>query len=90
MATVIERPADRVVERREIVERTDSGAGWAIALMVLVALLVAGFVWARYYRAPAAAPATTGTSVNVSLPAVPNTGTTPNADSGPGNATGPH
>lgn len=81
MATVIERPAERVIERREIIDRSDSSAGWAIALIVLVAVIVAGFVWARY-RAPATVPDTTGASINVSLPSAPSTGDTSGAGTG--------
>jgi hypothetical protein len=66
MAQVIETGGDRVIERRTI-DTVDSGAGWAVALIIVVALAVGAFVWARY-RAPAAAPQSPGASVNVSLP----------------------
>lgn len=44
----------------------DSGAGgWAVAIIILLVVIVGGFVWYRYYRAPAAAPAT---NINVTIP----------------------
>ncbi len=55
----------------------DSGsAGWAVALIILLAVIVGGFVWYRYYRAPAAAPATNN-SINVTIPSPPAGNTTP-------------
>lgn len=49
----------------------DSGAGgWAVAVIILLIVIVGGFVWYRYYRAPAAAPATNN-SINVTVPAAP-------------------
>ena len=55
----------------------DSGAaGWFVALIVLVAVIVGGFVWYRYYKAPAAAP-TTNNSINVTVPAAPADNTAP-------------
>jgi hypothetical protein len=52
-----------------LIERSDNGAGWAVAAVIIIAVLAVGaFVWARYYSAPAAQPATTGSSINVSLP----------------------
>ncbi len=59
---IVERP----VERREIVT-SDSGAGWAVAAIVIVVLAVAAFVWARYYT-PAAAPQNPGANINVTVP----------------------
>lgn len=47
----------------------DAGsAGWFVALIILLAVIVGGFVWYRYHRAPAAAPAT---NINVTIPAAP-------------------
>ncbi len=56
---------------------TDSGsAGWAIAVIVLIAVIVGGFVWFRYYKAPQPA-AESGTNINVTIP-------TPTVDSSTG------
>ncbi len=46
----------------------DSSGGWAVAVIVLIALIAIGgfFAW-RYYRAPAAAP-TGGANINVTVP----------------------
>ena len=50
-------------------DSTDSGAaGWAVALIIALAVIVGGFVWYRYYRAPAPASTTTN-SINVTVPA---------------------
>jgi len=59
MATVIERPADRIVEDRTVY--TSDNSGWAVALIVLVVLaLLALFAWPGLARrvAPAASPNT--------------------------------
>ncbi len=45
---------------------SDSGAGWAVAVIILLAVVVGGFVWFRYH--PASAPAAPGASVNVTIP----------------------
>jgi hypothetical protein len=53
------------------VERTSGDAGWAIAIVVLVAvILVGGYFWMRSHRAaPAAAPSSNGgANINVTLP----------------------
>ncbi len=67
MATVIER--ERPVERSSYIER-DSGSGWAVAAVILIAVLAVGaFMWARYYQAPAATQTQTpGANINVTLP----------------------
>jgi len=53
----------------------DSGAaGWFVALIILLAVIAGGFLWYRYYRAPAAAPAT---NINVTIPAAPAGDTAP-------------
>ncbi len=73
MATVIERdrPAGGV-----LIERNDSAAGWAVAAVIIIAILAVGaFVWARYYSTPGyTTPA--NNSVNVSVPGntTPDTG----------------
>lgn len=50
-------------------------AGWAVAVVILLAVVVGGFVWYRYYR-PAAPASTDTTNINVTIPA-PSTGGTP-------------
>lgn len=67
MATVINNPP----ERERVVERSD-GAGWAVAVIILLVAVAVG-VWAytRYYRAggyEAPAPTNSGTNINVTLP----------------------
>jgi hypothetical protein len=45
----------------------DSGAaGWMVAVVILVAVIVGGFLWYRYYGAPQAAPS--DTNINVTIP----------------------
>ncbi len=68
MATILNNPGstERVVER-------SSDGGWAVAVIILLAVLVVGgFVWMRY-GAPAAVPTDTNTpgsaNINVTLPA---------------------
>jgi len=66
MVTVVNNPggSDRVVERSD-------SSGWAVAVIILIALVAVGgfFAW-RYYRAPAAAPAQSngGANINVTVP----------------------
>jgi hypothetical protein len=71
MATIVNNPGpERVVE----VERSDT-SGWAIAVIILIAVIVGLVVWARYHRAPPA-PSSGNTNINVSLPdGNTNTGT---------------
>ncbi|MEK7068703.1 MAG: hypothetical protein AAB964_02720 [Patescibacteria group bacterium] len=59
MATVINNPGTTSTE--------DSSAGWAVALVVLAAVIIAGlFVWPGFVR-QSAAPAG-GANINVTLP----------------------
>ena len=73
MATIVNNPAERT---ERVVESSDSG-GWAVAVIVLLAVVVIGaFLWMRYYSAPAATQQTQtpgSANINVTLPA--NTGT---------------
>jgi len=65
MVTVVNSPGGE-----RVVDRSDTG-GWAVAVIVLVALVAIGgfFAW-RYYGAPAAAPAPNeATNINVTIPA---------------------
>lgn len=67
MATVIER--ERTTDRPAYVDRGDSGAGWAVALVLIVAVLAVGlFVWARYRGVSPATPNTGGSNINVTVP----------------------
>ncbi|MDE2071256.1 MAG: hypothetical protein KGI70_00780 [Patescibacteria group bacterium] len=66
MATTIERERDR----------SDGAAGWAIAVILALAIVVvAAIIWARYYNATPGIPNTGGTNINVTTPA-PSTGGT--------------
>jgi len=59
----------------------DSGtAGWAVAVIILLAVIVGGFLWYRSHGA--AAPAQPGANINVTIPA-PTSGAT----GGAGNTT---
>lgn len=63
MATIVNNPA----ERTERVVET-SGGGWAVAVIVLVAVIAIGaFVWMRYYSAPAAMQTQTPGSAQINL-----------------------
>ena len=90
MATVIER--ERTDSRPVVVERdSGSGAGWAVVLIVIVALLVVGeFAWAQFYGTPA--PSNGDANINVTVPGAqtPPPGA-PSTDSGqtPGGQTTP-
>ncbi|HVX91464.1 MAG TPA: hypothetical protein VHC20_07705 [Candidatus Paceibacterota bacterium] len=84
MATVInDSGPDRVVT----VERTtDSGssAGWAIAVIILIAVIVGLFVWYHYhhaYVAPAQGGNSTG-SINITLPGGNDGNSSSNASGG--------
>ena len=89
MATVIHNDTSRP-DRPVIVER-DSGLGWAVAVIVLVAVIIGGaYVWARAHRsAPAQAPNST---INVTVPSAdqdmgtPTPNNTAPGGSAPGNA----
>jgi hypothetical protein len=64
MATIIENNATN--PDRPVLVNQDSGAGWAVAILVLVVILVAGAFWyMRYYRAPAAV---SGSTIQVNVP----------------------
>ena len=75
MTTIIND--DPVMERRTTIDRrTDSSPGWAVAVIILIALLViGGIMWMRN-RGVVAPENTGGNSINVTLPAASgNTGT---------------
>ena len=52
----------------------NGNAGWAVAVIILVLIIVGGIVWYRTYHSAAPAPAGDTTNVNVT---VPSTGTKP-------------
>lgn len=85
MATIVNNPAERT---ERVVETSDNG-GWAVAVIVLLAVIVVGaFVWLRYYNAPAASQSNQapGASINVTLPG--NTGTDNSGSAGGSGNTG--
>lgn len=66
MATVINNPGPG---SERVVERTDAGAGWAVAIVLIVLALIALFVWPGFRRtATPGAPNTGTTNVNVTTP----------------------
>ncbi len=73
MATVINTPATR--------DTADgAAAGWAVAVVVIVAVaLLALFVWPGYVRQSAAPATTPGANINVTMPSSDTTGTGGNA-----------
>jgi hypothetical protein len=67
MATIIEN--NDTNPNRPVLISQDSGAGWAVAILIIVVVLVAGAFWyMRYYRAPATNTGTPGATVQVNLP----------------------
>ncbi len=63
----------------------DSGAGWAVALVVLAAAVIIGlFVWPGFVRNSAAPAGTTNIDVSVPTPSIP----APSADGGASGGTG--
>jgi hypothetical protein len=92
MATIVNTPASERTER--VVESSDTG-GWAVAVIVLLAVVVIGaFVWMRYYSAPAATQQTStpgGAQINLTLPSSgssDNSGSTGGTGSANTNTTG--
>jgi len=80
MATVINNPEPgnrEKVEQHTVIERervTESGAGWAVAVIILLLLIAAGAYWwyRTYYRT---APADTADNANINI-TVPTGGNT--------------
>ncbi len=65
MATIINNPRPN----ETAVVESDSG-GWAVAVIILLAVIaVGGYLWVHYHSAPATAP---GTTVNLTLPNAAN------------------
>ncbi|MFA6278722.1 MAG: hypothetical protein WCS97_02790 [Candidatus Paceibacterota bacterium] len=68
MTTVINTPSNT--------DGGDSGAGWAVAVLILLAVIGVGAYFWLHYRGTA--PATSGgTNINVTLPQNPVTSPTP-------------
>lgn len=66
MSTIINTPP--------AAESTDSGAGWAVAVIVLLAVIAVGlYAWVHYRGAPAAG----GTTIQLSVPSSAPTPSTP-------------
>ncbi len=64
MATIVNNPS--TVERERVIE-TDSGAGWAVAVIVLLVVLAVGaYIWTHRTAAPA--QQTPGANIQVNLP----------------------
>ncbi len=51
----------------------DSSAGWAVAVILLLALIAGGvYLWANYYKAPTKQAET---NINITIPETPKTTT---------------
>ncbi len=70
MTTIINTPGNPVST-----ESADSGAGWFVAVIILLVVIgVGAYLWFHYYTPPA----TSGTTnINVTIPATPSQGNTP-------------
>jgi hypothetical protein len=67
MATIIDTDNPNP-NRAVLVESGDSSAGWAVAVVVLIVVVLAGAFWyMRYYR-PASTYNTPGSTIQVNLP----------------------
>jgi hypothetical protein len=64
-SNVISCMADTIVNTPS---QESSSAGWAVAVIILLAVIVGGFVWYRSHGV-AAAPAPAGTNISVTIPA---------------------
>lgn len=65
--------ADTVISNTPARDDGSSAIGWAVALIVILAVIVAGFVWTR--RDVGIPNTGSGTNINVELPSVPTGGT---------------
>ncbi|MDO8623923.1 MAG: hypothetical protein Q7R54_01065 [bacterium] len=69
MATIINNPnpgPDRVVER--VVETDGGSAGWAVAVIILIAVIAVGAYFWFYNRGAPAPQQESGTQINVTIP----------------------
>ncbi len=95
MATIINNPDPnpRVVER-ETIREVDSGTGWVVAVIILLAVIGLGiFLWPKMMRNTADTSATTppqgNANINVTLPPVDSGNNNPPANNnGDGAANG--
>jgi hypothetical protein len=63
MATIINNPPG------ETTVAADSSAGWAVAVVILLAIIAVGaYAWIHYHRAGTAPAPAPGTTVQVNLP----------------------
>lgn len=67
--------ADTIVNTPPSNSNDSGAAGWAVALIILLAVIVGGFVWYRYYGVPQTSASDTNT-INVTIPAPVTGGTT--------------
>jgi hypothetical protein len=70
MATIVNNPSgtERVVERERLVDNGSDGAGWAVAIIILVAVIAVGaYLWTQYQGSPAPAD-NGGTNIEVNIP----------------------
>jgi hypothetical protein len=77
MATVINNPSDRVVERERITDNNGSdSAGWAVAVIILIAVVALGaYLWTQAQGGTPEAPSGTGgTNIEVTVPTSGPTG----------------
>jgi hypothetical protein len=76
MATIIEN--NDTNPNRPVLVSQDNSSGWAVAILILVIVIVAGAFWyMRYYRAPAGQA---GATVQVNLPAAGYAPAAPNSN----------
>lgn len=71
MATIINNPSsptDRVIER------DSDTAGWAVAIIILIAVIAGLIWWFRGQRAPAPPAQSGSANINVTLPTTQGTG----------------
>lgn len=73
MTTIINTPSNPVSR-----ESADSGAGWFVAIVILLAVIgVGAFIWFYYYQTPAQPSGTTNINVTLPIPTADDTSGTP-------------
>lgn len=86
MATIINNPSN-TPERT--VEREGGSGGWAVAIIILIAVVAGLIWWFTGYRAPAPVQQTPGANINVTLPSANDGGQGDGAGQGGNGAGGP-